>query len=407
MKKIYMVLAALMLIIVMTGCDSQQADTTAQADTTINTVDTRKKVSYKDARVYYENGIRRISLNPETSTKMSKINNSIQGDLALKSWLFSNVDSYQIFIIDKHDNFIEWYGLLEYGEKYTIYDEEYKYQQTVMRGEDTFIFSDELDGFVITLSLEIQPFFVDLSFQLEQEVLYIYQNLDFDTYYQEFEKTDKGYKITAHLNEEYIVETYSGEKYSISMTYSNMLQYLETGNVEMKKLGGIGGITWANTTVSFERMLEEGMPIIYDSLIDEGKYISFTFDVKLDVEIYFDSESVEITIDNIPIVNGTILKTGSKVRVEFYNEAKLKTRIDLQKYEEIEIEVSLEELLEESVEVEKVDYDVSIEELFEDLLGEPVKEENNDEASLEELFETLSEEKVEETKELQSDLGPK
>ncbi len=346
--KILKISFAIVAALIVIGCDSTVTNETVVTETTVaetETVETNnKKVSYKSASISLVNGGKvseefeysfkseqdNLSLKSTNTKVVEKVNNSIQGELALKEWLFSNIDRYDIFIIDKYGNYIEWFDELQYGEEYIIIDEEIKFSQVVSRAEQKFVFSDEIDGSVITLYLEIQPFFVNLLFSIEDEVYSIYQKMDSFDYNQEFIKTDNGYEFTAHLNEEYIIETYSGDKYSISMTYSNMFRYLQNGEIEMKKLGGIGGVSWDNTNVSFDRMLE-GMILVYDSLIDEGKYISFTFDVDYDVEIYFDSEFIVITIDNIPLISGDVLKAGSKIKVEFYNEINLNTRIDIQK----------------------------------------------------------------------------
>jgi len=354
MKKLNMVFAVLIASILI-GCGGSSNSTTSSdasvvEDVNISTVEntdiSNQKVTFKDIKLSYVDGERTFSFTEGNDIKVEafhkKVTSTIQGELSLKQWLFSNIDSYEVYIIDSYGNYLEYFSQLEYGKTYTIIDEEVKFQQVVLRSEETFVFSEDYDGKVFSLELELQEFFVELEFNFSDEIYSISEVFDEYENNVNFKLLDSGkYTFTANLNQEYIVETYSGDKYKISIDKSNMFHYLTTGEIQINKLGGIGGVTWDNNNISYEKSLE-GIDLKYDSIIPESNSLSFSIDIETDSFLYYSNNNgkkyyeqanVQIFVDDkdgyYKQWDGSMINAGAKVYVYFVNSLSLNDSIQI------------------------------------------------------------------------------
>lgn len=433
MKKIYMVLAALMLTIIMTGCDSssqQQLSTIAQADVvtadeeatitaqveTINSdeqvaepvvliadediVTTQAttpdeentqsgKVHFASAKISRDNNSISISLNGEIekSSKIKKVSsqsveNTLQGKLALQSYLFSEVTThgkYDIYIINEGGEYIQWYDDLLIGETYTIIDEEFlEPYGMVLKVKKTFVMSNELN--VISLSPEIQNFSFKVSFTLDEKV----SSILLDDNDRKFVQDKSGYvSFFPVVGQMYTVLTESEKSYKISMDYSSVYNYLKNGELKLIPVGNIGWIHWEVNNFSYEEAIA-GFILVYDESFSKEEYFSFTFDVDEDSFLYYVNSNgksfhgQDNTNINIRSANGEykqwdggLIYMGAKVYVYFTNASDLDDYIYLKQFNLQDI---IGETEEEEVVVDETDNDVSIEDLLEDLFGEVEEE---------------------------------
>lgn len=382
-----MVFAALIAMLMFVGCGGSNTFTSDSFVVEQNVLEvaddvstsTVEKVSFKDIKLSYIDGKRTFSFTEVNNIKdeifQKKVTSTIQGEISLKQWLFVNIDYWNIYILDQYGNYLEYFSQLEYGKTYTIIDEEYKFNQIVLKAEQSFVFSEDYDGKVFSLKLEVQDFFVELEFDFLEEIYSISESFgDYENNIN-FKLLDPNkYTFTAHLNQEYIIETYSGDRYKISMDQSNMFHYLSIGEIQINKLGGIGGVTWDSNNISYEKALE-GIDLKYDSIIPEGNSFSFKIDIKMDSFLYYsnndgkqyyEQDNVQIFVDdkdgNYKPWDGTMISAGSIVYVDFVNSLSLSDSIQI--VEEAPINPECDEVMEAlgSCETSKVENDVETDE---------------------------------------------
>lgn len=276
-------------------------------------------IQYKDARIYYEDGIRYISLNSDstvidktvsfattTDKKVSfvtaglpmttvtasasvegkDINSTIQGKIALEKYFFP-ITTYNIHIYDPSSQekpFIGIYDELVEGHEYVILDMEYYQDQLVMKAERTFIFQN--DGKGITLSLIIEPFELDIKIDDTYS-----SNINMDENFL-YDENNGGYTYKGIVGKEYKIFGYAEEEYFLTFSYSRVYLYLLTGEFEIlttpdvleEDVGTIGGVTWEHGYVDYEELHNKEYPLKTDELV-EGNFLLSTI---VENEVYLE-----------------------------------------------------------------------------------------------------------------------